>query len=44
MCSASSIIVSHANDGDVVRVSRQRLQVMGIGGEHGSSRFSECHD
>jgi len=35
---------SDPNDGDVVRVSGQRLQVMGIAGEHGSPRFCERHD
>ena len=37
-------VESDPNDGDVVRVSGQRLQVMGIGGEHGSPRFSERHE
>ena len=35
---------SDPNDGDTVRVGSQRLQVVGIRGEHGSPRFSEGYD
>jgi len=37
-------VESDPNDGDAIRMGGQRLQVMGIGGEHGSPRFSERHD
>ena len=35
---------SDPNDGDIVGVCGKCLQVKGIGGEHGSARFSERHD
>jgi len=37
-------VESDPNDGYAFRVGGQRLQVMGIGGEDGSPRFSERHN